>query len=365
MTPASFKKLAAAAGTTLTTLLHEDKAAGLYLVLDEKLRPHLLDGKAPVAGVTFTTEKRDSFHYSEPLIAVPDVAAWLGDADRVDERQMAWMGWGYREAVRYGRRVLFLWGTNNARNLQTIGLTFETEDAARRFFTSFATVLPKRYVLTGPAYVPGDGGVAREYFPAKSPGLQKGLGHVLDETAFWTEQFGNDRRERRETFASHDEAMRAFSQWELDWYRAGGRPYEIEYMERLKRRADQTLVEHADQELQHAKDQQAFVRKLLTDAGLAFPELPTDLAGLLGVVRSLHPAHWLLVGQRATPEAEVVHHAVMNKQGVHVYFDRPHRVVAVVEIDERRDRAWAKVTRADDEKKADAAWTKTLKRFKL
>jgi hypothetical protein len=345
-------------GHAVVTRVHEDAKAGLVLFVDAANTAHLAEGKALASGVELTTTRRDSLHYTSPLFAVLELAAWLDDTKRVDARDMAWSATGqsYREALRFGPRVLVVWGGNNARTLQTIGLTFDDASRAQRFAESFTTV-PK-WVRTGPWYVPGRGGVAREYWPAKVPGKKvvKALGRVIDETARWVIDRGDaPETTRDETFKTNAEAMAAFTQWELDWYLAGGRPYEIEWMERLRSRAESTLLQHADAQLEQQADKGAFLRALVTDAGLAVPPKGTQLS-------DVDEAHWLRVGERAAKKVERLE--AKKKPGVSIHFDREHLVVAVITRKEGR-RTWSVVKRASDEKKADALWLRTRRRFGL
>lgn len=356
-------------GHAVVTRVHEDAKAGLVLFIDESKRAHLAVGQTLDVGVSLSTQRRDSIHYSVPLFEV-EVSEWLRDEKAVDARAMAWTKSGnlYREAIRYGRQVLVVWGGNNARNLQSVGLTFEQVDAAKRFYSSFTERLPKGFIDTGVTYVPGRGGVAREYWPPKKQTgkkVVKALGRVVDESVRWVLDFsGANFKEDVATYPTEADAIAAFNRKELEWYRAGGRPYEIEWMKSIKRRADSTIVDYLDEQLQHEEKQAAFVQKVLLAAKLPVPtQLPATIDhGLLDAVRAIPDAHWLLVGQQRAKQT--IRHDVMNKRGVSVHFDREHLAVAVLTQVEGR-RSWATVKRASDVKKAEALWAATMKRFKL
>lgn len=353
----------------MTTVLHDDKKAKLTLIITDARAAQLLSGKAPATGVTVTTAPHDSMHWGNRLVRLDALAEWLQDARTLDERSMRWKGAAYCEAVRFGRRVLVGVGENNARNLQTVGLTFDDEADARRFFTSFATVRPKGWVDTGPAYVEGKGGISREYLggPAQAAkGVHAAIVRVLDEVCFVTtvDTKGNRTTERTE-HASEAAALEALNAFELAWYRAGGRQHEIEFMERLLRRRDTTLLSWVGDELPRQKDPVRFVRRLLEDARLDVPaDLPSEANDLELVLQSVHPMHWLRVGEQAS--RDVVHHEVQNrKPPVHVYLDVAHLAVAEVTIDARRNHTWATVKRAADAKKYEVLVAKMMKRFEL
>ena len=351
--------LAKLIGHAVTQRLHEDAKTGLVLCVDDTDTAHLIDGKSHAAGVTATTARRESMHYKSQLVAVPDVMSWLGDATAVDARDMAWSKGGktFREAVRFGSRVLVVTGGNNARTLMSIGLLFDDQAKAERFFASFTEVPPKGWTRTGPWYVPGRGGVAREYWPAKVPGpkVNKALGQVIDETARWVLDHGNAvATVREETFESAAEAQAAFNAWELEWYRAGGRPYEIEWMKRLRSRSESTLMEYAASRLEKEKDHPAFLRALFTDAEIPSPPKGTKLA-------DVPEAHWLRVGERVSRNTQ--HIEVKSKPGVTIHFDREHLVVSVITATPGRN-TWSVVKRAANEEKAHALWLRTMKRFK-
>ncbi len=354
------KKLIARIGQPIATVFHHDPA-GFTLLLDETRQPHLFVGLEPLRGVLLTAAPFQSIHWGESLVRVPDLAAWLGDASALDERAMRWNKGAWAEAVRFGRRLLVCQGGNNMRNLRSIGLTFETDSEARRAFTSFATVLPAGWVDTGPVYVAGCGGVSREYL-ASDAQRERTRQHaavvrVLDEELRTTivDPTGN-RTEQRQRFATDAEALSALNTFELQWYLAGGQQYEVEHMESLKRRADRTLVEHVEEERSRVESPAAFVRELLSDAGLDAVEKVTQS----------HPAHWLRVGERL--EADVEHHEVPGKkhQRVHLYLDASHRAVAVIVVDEKRDSPWLKhVERAPTDEKFKALSTKFKRRLKV
>lgn len=354
------KKLIARLGQPIARVLHHD-AAAFTLLLDDTRRPHLFAGLEPVPGVVLTTAPFDSVHWADTLVRVPDLAAWLGDARSLDERAMRWNKGAWAEAVRFGRRLLVCEGGNNMRNLSSIGLTFDTESEARRAFTSFATVLPAGWVDTGPVYVAGRGGVSREYL-ASAAQRERTRQHaaivrVLDDELRTTivDPTGN-RTEQRQRFATEAEAVSALNAFELQWYLAGGQQYEVESMEGLKRRADRTLVEHVEEELSRVENPAAFVRQVLSDAGLDAVEK----------VERSHPAHWLRVGERLP--AAVEHHEVPGKkhERVHLYLDATHRAVAVIVVDEKRDSSWLKhVERAPTDEKFKALSTKFRRRLKV
>jgi hypothetical protein len=368
LSTASAKKLIAALGQQLTLVLHHDVKENFTLVVDAARRAHLLSGLVATPGVTVTTSKHSSIHYSDQLVRLTDLKTWLGDAKSLDERFMRWRGGGYCEAVRFGRRVLVVEGGNNARNLQSVGLTFDAEAEAVRFFKSFCAVLPKGWVNTGPVHVAGSGGISREYLGCdeqRKKGVHAAIVQVLDEVLLETlvDPKGN-RRSTREVFRSEAEAIAALNAFELAWYRAGGAQHEIEYMASLKRRTERTLIEHLQSELESRPNRAAFVQQLLGDAGLPVPDgLSEDESALLRAVYGTHPAHWLLVGERLPKD--VKHYEVENRTPtVHVYCDPKHRAVAEITVDERRG-TWARVKRLVDQKKYDALVAKTLKRLEL
>jgi hypothetical protein len=240
-------------------------------------------------------------------------------------------------------------------------------------------------VDTGPLHVAGRGAVAREYSPpSKQAGKQvnKALGRVVDQTLEWTLDHNNANfATSRQTFATADAALAALSAKELEWYRAGGRPYEIEWMERLRARADSTLIEAVEEAFSVADaasrrgfswvdapssytDPANWVAQLASDAGLPAPSpRPADAAAWRAWLRTQSAAHWLLVGQRLPKK--VLSHQVMNKRGVSVHFDAEHLAVAVVTHDAARNHTWAVVKRGANPAKAKALWAATLKRFKL
>ena len=164
------------------------------------------------------------------------------------------------------------------------------------------------------------------------------------------------RTRQRQRFATEADAVTALNAFELQWYLAGGEQHEVEFMEGLKRRTDRTLVEHVKEELPRAENPAAFVHQVLSEAGLD----PVEN------VEHSHPAHWLKVGE-ALP-ADVEHHEVPGKKHelVHLYLDATHRAVAVIVVDQKRDRLWLKqVERAPTDEKFKALSTKFKRRLKV
>ncbi len=353
----------------MTTVLHDDKKARLRLIITDARAAQLLSGKTPAAGVEVTTEPHDSLHWGNRLVRLDALKDWLDDAKTLDERSMRWKGAQYAEALRFGRRVLVCAGENNARNLQSVGLTFEEEAEAKRFFTSFATVRPKGWVDTGSVYVEGKGGISREYLGGSAHskrGVHAAIVRVLDEVSFLTTVDKKGKRtEKRTVHVNEAAALAALNAFELAWYREGGRQHEIEFMKTLLRRKDRTLLDWAAEEVPLQADPVRFTRKLLQDARLDVPaRLPSAANELLRTLRTIHAVHWLRVGEQAS--RDVVHHEVENRRPpVHVYLDEAHLAVAEVTVDARRDHTWAEVKRAPDPKKYQALVAKTLKRFAL
>jgi len=254
----------------MTTVLHDDKKARLRLIITDARAAQLLSGKTPAAGVEVTTEPHDSLHWGNRLVRLDALKDWLDDAKTLDERSMRWKGAQYAEALRFGRRVLVCAGENNARNLQSVGLTFEEEAEAKRFFTSFATVRPKGWVDTGSVYVEGKGGISREYLGGSAHskrGVHAAIVRVLDEVSFLTTVDKKGKRtEKRTVHVNEAAALAALNAFELAWYREGGRQHEIEFMKTLLRRKDRTLLDWAAEEVPLQADPVRFTRKLLQDA---------------------------------------------------------------------------------------------------
>ncbi|MFO0595764.1 MAG: hypothetical protein U0228_10680 [Myxococcaceae bacterium] len=367
MPTAAAKKLIAHLKSDIEVLHHDPKGFTLVLI-NAGQKPVLLNGFDEVKGVTLITAPHDSFHYgSNKLVRIKDFPAFLGDAKKLDERSMRWKGGAYAEACRFGRRVMVGEGGNNARNLRTVGLVFDAEADAKRFFESWQRALPRGWVETGPVYVEGEGGISREYLASdamRKNGVHAAVVRVVDETFSHTKvDPKGTRTEKRKTFATAAEALQALNAFEVDWFKQGGVQHEIEFMKTIKRRSDRTLLEHLQEELDEADDPRAFVTKLLGDAKLTLPaDLSDDRDALRRAVWPIHEVHWLRVGERL--EKGVEHHEVMNRKGVHVYVDRAHLAVAVVTVDARRSHTFADVKRADA-KKFDALVQKTLKKYEL
>lgn len=287
------------------TTLHTDRTTKEHLTLDPATGVvSWTRGGTPVDFTAIANRQPASFHYpKETFFAVDDLATFLAKATTTSERAMQWTAGDYnalyREIVRFGDRVLILWGRNNARNLQTVGITTDEADA-KALVEGFRRAPLKGFKPTSPYYVEGRGGVVREYHPilakSKRGTIERAVGRCLDDRVEWTTRYPNHEREELELeLPTNEAAERKYDELELDWYRRGGRPYEIEWMKTARRRRDYTLDDwirfHGDR-----PDAQAYASKLLNDAKLP-AVLPASFAEICKVVSAMPEAHWVRVGE--------------------------------------------------------------------
>jgi hypothetical protein len=324
--------------------VHVDRTSGAVLAVDAAAVIHW-DG----FDFTGTTAHRASFHYPDrSLVAIPDIAAFVRGVTQIDERAMQWTAGDaqslYREAVRFGDRVLIAWGRNNARDLQTIGIT-ATEANAKALVASFRTHPPKGFKPTSPYFVEGRGGVSREYHPPTEDGgreIRKGVARCIDNIVEWATMLPDHERDTlREEHASDEAAQRRFDELELSWYQRGGRPSEIEWMKQLQRRADHTLLAWFERQRGESTDPVALARGLLEAAGIAVPELPATPHELHAAFMATPAAHWVRVGERAGKVAR----QAAAKANTEVWLDASLFAVATITKDKRGAVAKVKVKR--------------------
>lgn len=284
------------------TLLHIDRKANEQITIDGNGKVAWTRAGAAVKFTAVTNQQPKSFHYNETFFAVSDLKAFLAGVEAISERAMQWTAGDsnalYREVVRFDDRVLIVWGRNNARNLQTVGLI--TDDAERLVQAMRAAPL-KGFKPTSPYFVDGRGGVVREYWPVPETGahgkVERAVGRCIDNRVVWTTRYPeHEREELVEELATDGAAERRFDALELDWYQRGGRPYELEWMKTAKRRSQYSIYDwfrwYGDR-----PEVQAYATKLLEDAKLAVPRLPATHAEICTVFERLPETHWVLVGE--------------------------------------------------------------------
>jgi hypothetical protein len=284
------------------TLLHIDRRANEQITIDDAGKVEWTRAGSPVKFTAIANKQPKSFHYNETFFAVSDLKAFLAGVETTSERAMQWTAGDsnalYREVVRFDNRVLIVWGRNNARNLQTVGLI--TDDAERLVQAMRATPL-KGFKPTSPYFVDGRGGVVREYWPVPETGthgkVERAVGRCIDNRVEWTTRYPeHEREELVEELATDEAAERRFDALELDWYRRGGRPYEIEWMKTAKRRSQYSIYDWF-RWYGERPDAQAYATKLLQDAKLAVPPLPATHAAICEVFEQLPETRWVHVGE--------------------------------------------------------------------
>jgi hypothetical protein len=284
------------------TLLHVDRKANEQLTIDDAGTVAWSRGGAPVRFTAIANKQPPSYHYNQTFFAVSDLQAFLAGVRATSERAMQWTAGDsnalYREVVRFEDRVLIVWGRNNARNLQTVGLI--TDDAERLVQAMRAAPL-KGFKPTSPYFVEGRGGVVREYWPVPETGehgtVERAVGRCLDNRVVWTTRYPEYKREELvEELATDEAAERRFDALELDWYQRGGRPYEVEWMKTAKRRSQYSIYDWF-RWFGDRPDAQAYATKLLGDAKLAVTPLPATHAEICAVLEQLPETRWVQVGE--------------------------------------------------------------------
>jgi hypothetical protein len=225
--------LSALAGSNLGLRVYEDRSTHETLFVDADGNLRFYDG----------------FELAEvPLELSPldQMRVTLADQTRCDERVLAWdkPGQSYRELVRWGTRVMLLWGKNN--DYDPVGriVLFDDATSAHAFYERVKGAAPEGFTYGTGYFAEGKGGVAREYVSNEDEDGE--MQAVLGDRWGW----GNNR------FESPAEAERMYEDWELDSYKNGARLKNLEWMERLKRDQDFTLREWLDE---RARDDEASV----------------------------------------------------------------------------------------------------------
>ena len=360
--------LADACGSAIVARVFEDPSSGdvIATARDSKVR-WFRRGRVRT-DVDLVAEPRSSFHYPDrSLVAVKDVKRFVGDAARIDERVMQWTAGDskalYREAVRLGGRVLLVWGLNNARDLQSVGVTTGVQDALA-LVTAFRVRPPKGFKTSSPYFLGTRGGIAREYTGAHAPPelvrvvrpgatITSARAQCVDNIVRWYVDHTDRHRDSLvEELADDASAERRFDALELAWYRAGGAPYEIEWMKTIRRRADHTLLEWIRWYAGETGTFHETTRRLLAAAGIELPELSAVEDEVVNAVARIPAVHWLRVGERAG----ALQHRTGDKPGIERWWDEGNHVVATVTRDRSGGIAKVKVTRAKTADAARALW---------
>lgn len=284
------------------TLLHIDRTSKEQITIDDAGNVEWTRGGTPVKFTAIANKQPASFHYpNRAFFAVQDLRAFVAGVKATSERAMQWTAGDsnalYREVVRFDDRVLIVWGRNNARDLQTVGLI--TDDAERLVQAMRAAPL-KGYKPTSSYFLEGRGGVVREYYPPTENtkrAIERAVGRCLDNRVEWTTRYPeHEYEEHVEELATDEQAERRFDALELDWYRRGGRPYEVEWMKTAKRRSQYSLYDWF-RWFGERPDVQGYAMKLLEDAKLAAALLPVTHAEICEVLGQMPETRWVHVGE--------------------------------------------------------------------
>lgn len=320
----------------MSTVLHIDRKTNEQLALEDDGTLSWTRKGEPVAFTAAAHGQRSSFHYpNRVLFAVEDLRSFVAGATEISEREMQWTAGDsqalYREIVRFGDRVLIVWGRNNARDLQSVGV-IAGESEARALVKAFRAAPLKGFKSTSPYFIEGRGGVVREYWPVPESGthgkVEKGRGRCLDNRVSWTTQYPKyERDELLEELATDEAAEQRFDALELDWYKRGGSPYEIEWMKTARRRSQHTIYEWFQQTGKASP--RPVATKLLADANLETAALPAEYDAVVRVLYQTPAAHWVRVGETV---GKLVR-KVGPKPNIELLLDTALHVVATVTRD--------------------------------
>jgi hypothetical protein len=338
------------------TLLHIDRKTKEQIAIDQDGKVTWTRGGQPMTFTAVANKQPASFHYPDrTFFAVEDLKTFVAGANATSERVMQWTAGDanalYREVVRFDDRVLIVWGRNNARDLQSVGLIASEADA-RALVQAMRDAPLKGFKATSPYFIDGRGGIVREYWPVPETGkhgdVERGVGRCLDNRVEWTTRYPEyEREELIEELETDEAAERRFDALELDWYRRGGRPYEIEWMKTAKRRASYSIYDwfrfHGDR-----PDTKAYATKLLGDAHLDATQLPDTFAAICTVLHAMPEAHWVRVGETVGTVAR----KPGPKPNTEILLDHALHTVTTVARDKKGSMRSVAVKRA---KSADAA----------
>lgn len=338
------------------TVLHIDRKTREQVTIDKAGSVEWTRAGEPVECTTVATKQPPSFHYPDRVFySVSDLRAFVGNAKAISERAMQWTAGDsnslYREAVRFGDRVLIVWGRNNARDLQSVGV-ITSEANAKALVQAMRNAPLKGYKPTSPYFVEGRGGVCREYWPVPEKGklgkVERGKGRCIDNRVEWTTCYPNHEYDAKvEELATDEAAEKRFDALELDWYKRGGRPYEIEWMKTAKRRSQYTINDwfrwYGDR-----PEVAAYATKLLRDAKLDVGKLPATHREIEAVIAAMPETHWVHVGETVGK----VKKKKSSKPNTEVLLDQALHTVTTVTRDKGGNITRVVVKRA---KSADAA----------
>ena len=211
------------AGAQVATRLLHDAKTGEIWFRDREGVVHYFDGY-DVVPAPFTAR----------AVGFEGPAAELAGEIALAERALWWGHHAeeFRDAVRFGRRVLFAWGVNNG-SFERYALSFPDAAHAARAFAQLRANPAPGFTESEAYYLPGKGAIARTYY------VREGAGEPQRKTLAIVDGI----LEGAGDLGSEAAAIAEHTRRELAWLAGGGVMASLEWADNRRRRTDLTVRE--------------------------------------------------------------------------------------------------------------------------